>query len=511
MALREIGYVLSGSSPRLIYFVLREGAKALLGRYYIIPHPIKRGSPVLVRVIESAPYNPDMALGRLGPIAAKKSSTFRYGKRLEYEVAWAQVLGYVDQGRWLRLECSPESWSPVLEPSLEELKSLLRADGEGLSVEVGIHRDIDIPVRLDLDAVARGHMLISGMTRSGKSSFVLNMVLQAMSLEPTPRFVILDARSEYRPLAKYGAVIVPHTCFSRSLMTVPPSVFPNMLGFAKCSSAGKLVELALRDVQSSGSADLQRLWMRVQQLASTALERNHQQVLERIRKALQAKTSAFGASPPSIVGLLHRYPVVVVDFSLDMNLTGKLLAVKYLIEELTRHAISRAEAGDFAAIVVLEEAQRYVPERGLDLKGVASRLRVDKAIIEAVSQTGGYNLGFVVVSQRPAYISKSVISQCNTVVCFRTTCSNDLEALSNHADLEGELRAILPCLNDHEALLWGSASPFLFPVVVRTRVLELPQKALTPAKEAWARMEHAPRNGSGGIRTHDRPGPSRAS
>ncbi|MDK2384882.1 MAG: hypothetical protein QI199_08800, partial [Candidatus Korarchaeota archaeon] len=52
----------------------------------------------------------------------------------------------------------------------------------------------------------------------------------------------------------------------------------------------------------------------------------------------------------------------------------------------------------------------------------------------------------------------------------------------------GDLSNYLAMLADHEALVWGMASPIPFPVQVEVEVVSLPAKASRPPEEAWARM-----------------------
>jgi len=80
---------------------------------------------------------------------------------------------------------------------------------DALIAEIGNVRGTEIPVYLDLNAVAKAYMFVAGMTRSGKSSFIINLVGAASKLESRPRFVIFDRRGEYGALKKYAAVEFP--------------------------------------------------------------------------------------------------------------------------------------------------------------------------------------------------------------------------------------------------------------------------------------------------------------
>ncbi|RJS84379.1 ATP-binding protein [Candidatus Bathyarchaeota archaeon] len=111
-------------------------------------------------------------------------------------------------------------------------------------------------------------------------------------------------------------------------------------------------------------------------------------------------------------------------------------------------------------------------------------------MIETASQAGGYNVGLILLTQRPAYVLKSVISQCNSVACFRLKSGNDQDAILQYTEYGSErLRDYLPGLADHEAMLWGLAIPTPFPVIAEVEVEEYPQKAVAFARSAWEIME----------------------
>ena len=69
---------------------------------------------------------------------------------------------------------------------------------------------------------------------------------------------------------------------------------------------------------------------------------------------------------------------------------------------------------------------------------------------------------------------------------------NDQEAIIRYSEYGSERMAdYLPGLADHEALVWGMASPVPFPVTVEMEVKCHPSKSSVPAKVAWSRMEKA--------------------
>jgi len=104
---RPIGYALSGCTHNFLTFVVMEDAQARVNHFYFINHPANPEIPVLTRTFRIQPYNPEMITGRIGPLAGRKGRRADYGKRLEYVVAFAEILGYYDEKRRWRMMGSP--------------------------------------------------------------------------------------------------------------------------------------------------------------------------------------------------------------------------------------------------------------------------------------------------------------------------------------------------------------------------------------------------------------------
>ena len=507
--MKEIGYIMSGCSQNLVPFVLKETGKAYVNKYYFIPHPTLSHKdlfiPVLIRVFRVTPYNPEMSCGRPGPIAGKKGEPAHYGKQLEYEIAWAEVLGYFNEDdKWYGLECAPGTWDPVFELDEKEIASFFtpasnhpvnRASSiEPHHAQIGRHRGLTIPLFLDLNSIAKAHMFVAGMTRSGKSCFVLNLIRKASEMKPSPRFIVFDRRGEYSTLKKYGAVIVSYRQFLPKADALTCDVVLNRLGFDSRNSAGKVVRDAMEALTVEGKElTKDSLWEKLKEISAFTLTRDRSRVLERIRWTITTRGSFLDEKTITmdVIAAIFTSNILVIDLSVDTDVDAQHIAVRHIIRTITDHAMARRNAGDFSAVIVIEEAQYFAPEKGLNIEvGNPEKIGVDRQLIEAISQAGGYNVGFIILTQRPAYIQKSIISQCNTVVCFRLMAGNDQDAILKYTEYGNErLRDYLPGLADHEAIIWGIASPTPFPVIGEIEVKEYPKKAGVTAKQAWERME----------------------
>ena len=321
------------------------------------------------------------------------------------------------------------------------------------------------------------------------STFVLNLIENSQKMRPRPRFLVLDRRGEYSILARRGGVIFDYRTFLPKQGALTPKDISRRLGIER-GSLRSLVELAAEEVLGEGEISPEALLKKAKELAIVMDVRERKKLINQLQ--IKLRRSGRFLRPrgmgQDIIEAVKRFPVVVLDFSIDADYEDQFLAVRDMIRKIVGYAISRRQKGDFALLVVLEEAQYLIPERNAPLVGNPFDSGVYSTMIEAISQSGGYNVGFIVVTQRPAYVSKAVISQCNTIVCFRLKNLNDQEAIAAYTEGGGEIKNYLSSLGNHEAMIWGMASEIPFPVTVRMKPRIFPAKASAPPSVAWKKM-----------------------
>jgi hypothetical protein len=133
-------------------------------------------------------------------------------------------------------------------------------------------------------------------------------------------------------------------------------------------------------------------------------------------------------------------------------------------------------------VLVCEEAHRYVPDRG-DAEYAAAQ-----AAIRRIAREGRkYGIGLMLVSQRPADIESTVISQCCTWLVLRLTNAADQQHVSRFLPdgLSGMTKA-LPNLAQQEAIFVGEGAAM--PARVRIRDLaadELPKSETAKFAKGW--------------------------
>lgn len=134
-------------------------------------------------------------------------------------------------------------------------------------------------------------------------------------------------------------------------------------------------------------------------------------------------------------------------------------------------------------VLVCEEAHRYVPNAGL-----AEYAAAQKAVRRIAKEGRKYGLGLMLVSQRPADVERTVLSQCNSWLVMRLSNATDQEYVSRFLpDSLAGMSRLLPSLARREAIFVGEAAAV--PARIKIRHLtqdQLPRSNDVPFADGWA-------------------------
>ena len=112
--------------------------------------------------------------------------------------------------------------------------------------------------------------------------------------------------------------------------------------------------------------------------------------------------------------------------------------------------------------LVLEEAHSLVPEFGSTAD--KNEQSGSNGTARAILQGRKYGLGCLLITQRTANVTKTILNQCHTVFAMRSFDSTSEQFLSGY--LGSEYAALLPSLGDRQAVLFGKASTSKAPVLI---------------------------------------------
>lgn len=114
--------------------------------------------------------------------------------------------------------------------------------------------------------------------------------------------------------------------------------------------------------------------------------------------------------------------------------------------------------------LVLEEAHTIVPEeKFLGVNNWDSKAIVNK-MGQIALQGRKYGIGLLVVAQRTANVSKTILTQCNTVICFQAFDETSFNFLGNY--IGKDMVQALPNLKQYHAIVTGKAIRSNMPMII---------------------------------------------
>lgn len=113
--------------------------------------------------------------------------------------------------------------------------------------------------------------------------------------------------------------------------------------------------------------------------------------------------------------------------------------------------------------VVLEEAHTVIPE--WNFVGIADKSSHSllNSIAQIALQGRKYDVGLLVIAQRTANVSKTVLTQCNTIISFQEFDKTSSEFLANYFG-QG-IANVLPNLRFRQAIAAGKALKSNVPMI----------------------------------------------
>jgi uncharacterized protein len=132
-------------------------------------------------------------------------------------------------------------------------------------------------------------------------------------------------------------------------------------------------------------------------------------------------------------------------------------------EEILDH-VKKEEITDKARIcLVLEEAHSLVPEWN-SVTNDADKIETN-ATARALLQGRKYGFGCLLITQRTANVTKSILNQCNTIFGLRVFDATGMEFLNNY--IGKDYSALLATLPDRQCIAFGKGLATKAPLIVR--------------------------------------------
>lgn len=381
-----------------------------------------------------------------------------------FSIARVDVLKQ-DQGGRLLAPLSPVAPGADVIRASPELLTRLLGDGD---LELGsvLHHP-DVPVKIRSSEILSKHLAIVGMTGSGKSN-ALQVLVPRLLADPRRkelRIVLIDTHGEYVALVDEGATSID-VALKRSVLE--DALVKELLRLPR-SDADLMSELGQMADQLPDDAGLPEL-LRLAEARATmggprAARLNRLVELGRERDDLCLRPEE-GASIVDGAGLANDLSQPGL-YLLNMRSTAGLEARAAKAAAVMNHVFLRSKVtgGGFPTLVVVDEAQNYAPEQQT---GWLARARpAYDAMFSIASEGRKFGVGLAVSTQRPARLSKDILSQCNTHAIFRVANVEDLAAIAG--SFEAATRSLLdelPGFNTGTCVVGGTA----IGMVVRVQV-----------------------------------------
>jgi DNA helicase HerA-like ATPase len=390
------------------------------------------------------------------------------------------------------------------------------------TIEIGrLQHDETIAASIGLKDMLTKHFAVLGTTGVGKSSGVVLILQQILAKRPDLRMFLLDAHNEYaRSFGNHAQVLNPRNLklpfwlfnFEEIVdvffggrpgvdeeMVILSEVIPiaktNYLQYT-AGTAERSSLLKKLDPRSAGFtadtpvpyrlADLIALIdERMGKLENRSLRMVYHKLISRIETVANDPRYAFmfenanvgGDTMAEVISTLFRLPTNGQPMTI-MQLAGfPAEVVDSLVSVLCRMAFDFGLWSDGAVplLFICEESHRYASaDRSIGFGPTR------KALSRIAKEGRKYGVFLGLVTQRPAELDPTILSQCSTLFAMRLANDRDQALLrSAVSDAGANLLAFVPSLGTREVLAFGEGVA----LPTRLRFKEVPA-ALLPRSEA---------------------------
>jgi GTPase SAR1 family protein len=331
---------------------------------------------------------------------------------------------------------------------------------------VGKLLNTDIDVYIDITKVSSMHMAVIGTTGAGKTTFIRRLIEHAQN--EGIQFFVIDVFGEYYEKLKVNKesieyIKIPYTLFPIQAEDLKDILRTYGIGLEERTTEEKAFFTNLRKYLKP---DLELICYKEMNLEDLLISSAPASLKSHVEDFLNTIMRDFGSASVKnqkdvylmlLKGLSSNKNIVIFDFKDVLNLDARINMAGLLMKEV--FILSRLDGKK--RLVILEEAHNFAPERGaLDVP--FGRENLSYLMTKRIALEGRkFCVGLIAITQRPANISKYILSQLNTQAVFRLITKNDLDAVSVFfGEGQMELLRLLPSLRPGTLFLSGIAVPF---------------------------------------------------
>ncbi|WP_293449210.1 DUF87 domain-containing protein [Persephonella sp.] len=337
----------------------------------------------------------------------------------------------------------------------------------GKPVRFGKLFNTNLNAYIDLEKIYTMHMAILGTTGSGKTTFVRRM-LENFSYSDIDVY-IFDLYGEYKKSVKDSyQLLFPNILFPVSFENLKDLFRQYGIVFQERSSEERKVSSYFR---KNLKPDLQIIGFREKSLEDMIFEASELtdvkgDMRQELFTFLDMLKKDFQEEPlrihPDVVkkidkSLYSEKNVAIYNFQQIEDPVTRVNIAGLLMKEIFR--LSKSDTKK--RVIILEEAQNFAPEKGFgEIQAGVSNISYMMAK-KIATEGRKFDLGLIAITQRPANISKYVLSQLNTQAVFKLINRNDLDAVSVFFEYsKQDIFSILPFLKPGTGFITGLGVPF---------------------------------------------------
>jgi DNA helicase HerA-like ATPase len=376
----------------------------------------------------------------------------------------------------------------------QELRLIFDMSGPG-TIDIGaLQQDSSIPAYINVDDMVRKHFAVFGTTGVGKSSGVALLLRQILDARPDLRVFLIDPHNEYGHCFDDRAqtlspknLKLPFWLFNfeeivdvffrgRPGVDEEVEILSELVPIAKSifspSTGPGARRIVRNDPKSSGVTvdtpvpyrleDLIRLIdERMGKLENRSAWARYHRLITRIETARNDPRYGFmfdnanvgGDTMVETLATLFRLPPNGMPMTI-MQLAGfPAEVVDSVVSVLLRMAFEFGlwSDGAFPLLCVCEESHRYAPaDRSVGFGPTR------KAVSRIAKEGRKYGVFLGLITQRPAELDATIISQCSTLFAMRMANDRDQAIVrSAVSDAAGSLIGFVPSLGTREVFAFG--------------------------------------------------------
>jgi len=384
-------------------------------------------------------------------------------------IADVDIFGIIDKGRFRRSTTSVSPGTEVFMADNSMLKSFFGFEESGMGLgKIDIH---ELDVNFNIERMFQKHMAILAMSGAGKSYLTKVILEEMLSNENAPAVVVLDMHGEYSDFAEDksfgnkaerisgGSVRMGVSDLSTGIIReLYPDTTEVQEDLFDSVFSAVYEKQALEKVPQEESA-VMGIIQSLEDAEESKAKKSSYGVIKRRINAISKRSMIGKQRFPDLISKVQLGKMLVFDFSDVESSRSAVVKGYFIIKQLFE---LRKKGAIPPVVVFVEEAHNFAPEKA------EKRENVTKAQIERIAREGRkFGISICLITQRPAHLSQTSLSQCNTHIFLRIANPNDLDFIRRGSEgLTGSLIGMLPGLEVGEAVVVGEAvkSPLIFRV-----------------------------------------------